>query len=114
MLRTRANQNACNSPRKEKNIKPPTGGNVVPHEQTIKVNPNRGKQGQNPQEGISGGHQMELVPRRPQENSNENLSGSNSMAPAKAKINPRKGISFEFHAQARSVRAPKGNTFIGA
>ena len=32
-------------PRKENNSKPPTGGNVLPRERTIKVNPNRGKQG---------------------------------------------------------------------
>ena len=33
------------SPRKENNSKPPTGGNVVPRERKIRVNPNEGKQG---------------------------------------------------------------------
>ena len=35
----------CSSPRKEKNSKPPTGENLVPHELITRVNPNRGKQG---------------------------------------------------------------------
>ena len=35
----------CSSPRKEKNSKFPTGENLVPCKQIIKVNPNGGKQG---------------------------------------------------------------------
>ena len=71
------------SPRKEKNRKPPTGENVVPREQTIRVNPNRVKQGGIPEKespgivnpkGDPSGRQTELVPRCPHENSNEDLS----------------------------------------
>ena len=99
------------------------GENVVPCEQTIKVNRNGGKQGGIPEKespgianpkGDPNGRQTELVTKRPRENSNEYTSGSNSEAPAKAKMNPRKGISFEFHPQVRSERAPKGNKFRGA
>ena len=113
----------CSSPRKEKNSKPPTGENIVPREQKIKVNPNGGKQGGIPEKESPGiantksdpnGRQTKLVPRRPWGNSNKYPNGSNSEAPAKAKRDPRKGISFEFHAQVRSDRAPKGNTFLGS
>ena len=116
-------QGGCSSPRKDKNSKPPTGENVAPREQTIKVNPNGGKQGNIPVKeylGITNTKsdpnrcQTELVPRRPRENSIEDPSGSNSEAPAKAKRNLQKGISFEFHALVRSERAPKGNKFLGA
>ena len=81
------------SPRKEKNSKPPTGGNVVPREKTIKVNPNGGKQGGIPVKEYTGiantksdpnRCQTESVPRHPRANSNEDPSGSNSEAPAKA------------------------------
>ena len=97
--------------------------NLVPHEQTIKLNPNGEKQGGIPEKespgiantkGDPNGRQTELVPRRPQENFNDDPSGSNSEALAKAKRNPQNGISFEFHAQVRSKRAPKGNKFLGA
>ena len=57
--------------------------------------------------GYPNGRQTELVPRRPQENPNKDPSGSNSEAPAKAKRNPQKGISFEFHAQVRSEQATR-------
>ena len=114
---------ACSSQRKEKNNKPPTGGNLVPRERTIKVNPNGRKQGGIPEKeslgianpkGDPNGRQTELVPRRPQENSNEDPTGSNSEAPAKAKRTALKGISFEFHAQVQSEQAPKGNKLLGA
>ena len=113
----------CSSPRKEKNSKIPAGGNVVPRKRKIKVNPNRVKQRGIPEKEYPGivnpksdpnGRQKKLVPRRPQGNSNKYPSGSNSEAPAKAKRNPRKGISFESHAQVLSERAPKGNKFLGA
>ena len=39
----------CIYPRKENNSEPPTGENVVPREETIKVNPNGGKQGRIPE-----------------------------------------------------------------
>ena len=90
---------------------------------TIKVNPNGGKQVGIPEKeypgianhkGYPNRRQTELVPRRPRESSNEDPSGSNSKAPAKAKMNPQNGISFEFHVQVRSKRAPKGNKFLGA
>ena len=74
---------SCSSPRKENNIKPPTGENVVPHEQTIRVNPNERKQGgitekeslgiANPKGNPNRRH-TELVPRCPQENFNEDPS----------------------------------------
>ena len=76
--------NIWSSPRKEKNRKPPIGENVVPCEQTIRVNPNRGKQGGIPEKESRGianpkvdpnGRQTELVPRRPRGNSNEDPSG---------------------------------------
>ena len=98
-------------------------GNVVPREQTIKVNPNGGKQGGTPKKESLGivnpnsnlnRRQTKLVLRRPRGNSNKYPSGSNSKVPAKAKTNPQKGISFEFHAQVRSEWAPKGNKFLGA
>ena len=66
--------------------------------ETIKVNPNGGKQGGIPEmesQGIANNksdpnrRQKELVPRRLQGNSNKNTSGSNSTVPAKAKGNPR-------------------------
>ena len=93
--------------------------NVVPQERRGTVNPQRGKcsssqtnnQGKpqrgktrrNPEKeypeianpkGDPNGRQTKLVPRRPQENSNEDPGGSNSEAPAKAKMNPQKGIYF--------------------
>ena len=67
--------------------------------ETIKVNPNRGKQGGIPEKESTGiannksdpnGRQKELVPRHPRGNSNKNPSGSNSAVPAKAKGNPRR------------------------
>ena len=75
--------NEWSSPRKEKKMKPPTGENVVPWEQTIRVNPNGGKQGlflKKESLGIANlkvypnRRQTELVPRRPRENSNEDPS----------------------------------------
>ena len=69
--------------RKEKNSKPPTGENVVPREQTIRVNPNGGKQGGIPEKespgianpkGNPSGRQTEFVPRCPLEHSNEDPS----------------------------------------
>ena len=62
------------------------GENVFPPEQTIKLNPNGGKQGGIPEKESPGianpkrdpnGRQTELVPRRPRENSNKDPSGSN-------------------------------------
>ena len=113
----------CSSPRKYKNSKPSMGEYIVPCEQTIKKDPNRGKQGRihekeslgvaNPKSDPNG-RQTELVPRRPWEKSNEDPSRSNYEAPSKEKKNLRTGISFEFHAQLRSERAPKGNKFLGA
>ena len=70
--------NKCRSPIKEKNSKPPTGENVAPREQIIKVNLNVGKQGGIPwkeslgianPKGDPNGRQTELVPRRPGGNS---------------------------------------------
>ena len=90
---------------------------------TVKVNPNRGKQGGIPEKESPGiannksnpnGCQTELVPRRPRGNSNKDPSGSNSAVPAKAKGNPRREIPFEFYAQVRSERAPKGNKLLSA
>ena len=67
--------------------------------ETIKVNPNKGKQGgmtkkeslgiankkSNPNE-----RQTQLVPRRPRVNSNKDLSGSNCEVRAEPKRNPRR------------------------
>ena len=111
------------SPRKEKNIKSPTGEILVPRERTIKVNHNRGKQGGIPEKeypGIANPKgdpnkcQTELVPRRPRQNSKLISNGSNLKALAKAKMNPLKRISFEFQAQVSSKRAPKGKNILGA
>ena len=83
--------------------------------ETIKVNPNGGKQGGIPEKeslGIANnqsdpnGRQTELVPRRLRGNSNKDPSGSNSKVPEKAKRNPQREFTFEFHAQVRSERAP--------
>ena len=72
--------NWCSSPRKEKNSKPPTGGNIVPHKQIIRVNPNGGKKGGIPEKespgianpkGDMSWRQTELIPRCQRENSNE-------------------------------------------
>ena len=91
--------------------------------ETVKVNTNGGKQGGTPKKESPGivnnksktnGHQKELVPRRPQGNSNKNPSGSNSAVPAEAKGDPRREIPFEFYAQVRSERAQKGNKFLSA
>ena len=99
------------------------GENVVPRERKIKVNPNRGNQGGIPKKeslgianpkGDPNGRQTELVTGRLRKHFKEDPSGSNSEAPAKAKRNTQKGISFDFHAQVRSKRAPKGNKFLGA
>ena len=108
---------------KRRTVKPPTGENIVPREQTIKVNPNMGKQGGIPEKeypGIANPKgdpnkcQTELFTWRPRKNSNEDSNGSNLKALAKAKMNPLKRISFEFHAQVRSEQAPKGNKFLSA
>ena len=117
----------CSSPIKEKNGKPTTGENVFPHKQTIRVNPNRGKQGGIPKKeslgiadpkGNPSWHLTELYPRCPRENSNEDpiwrQKGIHSEAPAKAKRNPREVISGDFHSKVRSELAPKGNKFRGA
>ena len=91
--------------------------------ETIKVNPNEGKQGGIPEKESPGiannksdpnGRQKELVPRRPRGNSSKNPSGSNYAVPAKAKGNPQRESSFEFYVQVRSERAPKENKFLSA
>ena len=91
--------------------------------ETIKVNPNGGKQGIIPEKESPGiankksdpnGIQKELVPRRPQGNSNKNPSGSNSVVPTKSKGNHRREFPFEFYAQVQSEWAPKGNKFLSA
>ena len=73
----------CSSPRKEKNSKPTTGENIVPHKQISRVNPNRGKQGGIPEKESPGianpkddpsWRQTELILRCQQENSNKYLS----------------------------------------
>ena len=83
--------------------------------ETIKVNPNGViKEGINEKEypviannqSDTNGRQIELVPRRPRGNSNNDPSGSNSEVRAKAKRNPWRESPFEFHAQVRSERAP--------
>ena len=75
--------NACSSPRKEKNSKPPTGGNVVPHGQISRVKPNGGKQGGIPETESTGianpkddpsWRQTELITRCQQDNSNKDPS----------------------------------------
>ena len=72
--------------------------------ETIKVNPNGGKQGVIPKKEYLGiannksdpnGRQKELVPRRLRGNSNKNPSGSKSAVPAKAKGNPQKESLFK-------------------
>ena len=111
------------SPRKEKNSKPPRGENWVPCEQTIKVNPQRGKTRRNPDKespriannkSDPNGQQKELVPRRPRKKSNKNPSGSKSAVTAKSKGDPRKESPFKLYAQLRSEWAPKGNKFLSA
>ena len=91
--------------------------------ETIKVNPNEGKQGgisKKESPGIANnksdpnGRQKELFPRRMRGNSNKNPSGSNSAVPEKAKGNPRRESPFEFYAQVRSEWALKGNKFLSA
>ena len=91
--------------------------------ETIKVNPNRVKQGGIPKKEYLGiannksdpnGCQKELVPRCPRGNSNKNPRGSTSAVPAKAKGNPRRESPFEFYSQVRSEWAPKGNKFLSA
>ena len=89
--------------------------------------PQQGKTRKNNREGISGNRKSQRqseralngisseapggkFPRRPE----RAPKWSNSEAPAKAKRNPREGISFNFHSQVRSERAPKGNKFLGA
>ena len=90
---------------------------------TIKVSPNGGKERGIPEKESPGivnnksdpnGCQTELVPRRLRGNSNKDPIRSNSAVPAKAKRNPRRESPFEFHAQVRSERAPKGNKFLSA
>ena len=67
--------------------------------ETVKVNPNGGKQGEIPKKESPGiannksdpnGCQKELVPRRPWGNSNKNPSGSNSAVQAETKGDPRR------------------------
>ena len=91
----------CSSPRKEKNSKPPTGENLVPREQTIKVIPNGVKQGGIPEKEYLGianpksdpnGCQTELFLRRPRGNSNKDPSGSNSEVPDKKRGIPEGNI----------------------
>ena len=71
--------------------------------ETIKVNPNWGKQGEIEEKESPGivnnksdwhGRQTELVPRRPRGNSNKDPSGINSEVPEKAKRNPRRESPF--------------------
>ena len=73
--------------------------------ETIKVIPNRGKQGGIPEKespGIANPNsdpnrrQTKLVPRRPQGNSNEDTSGSNSEVPVKAKRNTQRESPLVF------------------
>ena len=75
--------------------------------ETVKVNPNGGKQGGIPKKESPGiankksnpnGRQKELVPRRPRGNSNKNPRRSNSAVRAEAKGNTRREILFEFYA----------------
>ena len=72
---------------------------------TIKVNPNGGKQGgiiEKEYPGIAknksdpNGRKTELVPRRPQGNSNKDPSGSNSALPVKANKNPEGNPHLSF------------------
>ena len=86
------------------------GVKLVPNERTIKVNPNGGKQGGIPKKESPGivnnksypnGRQKELVQRRPQGNSNNNPSGSNSAVPAKGKGDPQSQSPFKFYVQVR-------------
>ena len=73
----------CSPPRKEKISKPPTGENVVPHEQISRVNPNGGEQEGIPEKEYPGianpkedpsWRQTELIPRCQRDNSNEDTS----------------------------------------
>ena len=108
---------------KRRTVNPLRGKTELLANETIEVNPNRGKQGGIPEKESPGitnkksdpnGRQKELVPRRPQGNSNKNPSGSNSAVPEKSKGDTRRESTFEFYAQVRSERAPKGNKFLSA
>ena len=91
--------------------------------ETVKVNPNGGKQGGIPKKESPGivnnksdpnGRQKELVPRRLRGHSNKNPSGIKSAVPAKAKKNPQRESPFKFYNQVLSKWAPKGNKFLSA
>ena len=108
---------------KKRAVNPLQGKTEFLANETVKVNPNGGKQGEIPKKESPGitnnksdpnGRQKELFPRRMRGNSNKNPSGSNSAVPAKAKGNPRRESPFEFYAQVRSEWAPKGNKFLRA
>ena len=108
---------------RERKVNPLWGKTEFLANKTIKVNPNGGKQGGIPKKEYleivnnksnPNGRQKELVPRHPRVNSTQNPSGSNSAVPAKAKGNPRRESPFDFYAQVRSERAPKGNKFLSA
>ena len=118
---------ACSSPRNEKNSNPPTGENLVPCKRIIRVNPNKGKQGgilEKESPGIANSQRIsELAPNginsevpagKFQRRSKLAPKEINSKTPAKAKRNPREGISGDFHSQVQSELAPKGNKFRGA
>ena len=86
-------------------VNPQQGKNEFLANETIKVNPNRVKQGGIPNKEslrISNNkidpnkRQTELVPRRPRGNSNKDPSGSNSKVPAQAKRNPRRESPLSF------------------
>ena len=118
-------------------------GDVVPQERRTIVNLQRGKRSsprtnkqskpqqgrtrRNPREGIyvncksqrrsklaPSGINPEVPAGQFQRRSELAPKGINPEAPAKAKRNPREGISGDFHSQGRSELAPKGNKFRGA
>ena len=116
----------CSFPRKEKNSKPPNGGKCSPSRTNKQSKPQQGKTRRNPREGISRNHKpqrqselasnginSEMPAGQFQRISELTLKGINSEAPAKAKMNPREGISGDFHSQGRFDLAPKGNKFQG-
>ena len=86
-------------------VNPLRGKTELLANETIKVNPNGGKQGGIPEKeslGIANPksnpnrRQTKLVPRRPRENSNKDPSIINSEVPAKAKRNPGRESPLSF------------------
>ena len=115
----------CSSPRKENNSNPPTGENLVPHEQISRVNPSRGKQGgisEKEYKGIANTkgdqswRQTELIPRCQRENSNEDPSWHQKELITRCQKKQRRIPEREspFHSQGRSKLASKGSKFRGA